>query len=304
MNLRSMTGFGSAQCDLGDALGRADCKGVRLTVDIRSVNSRFLDLSLRLPDEWRPLESGLRDLVQQRLARGKVEVRAACLQAAHDLQTADPARWAVLKSLEDQVVAVFPQAPRLSVAEVLRLSDRPTLEVSLIAPALHSLAQEALEGLSHSREHEGRQLGQALLERLHQLKALATSAQPLVPQWIQAQHERFLQKWQEALALVPSQVSADAARDRALTEATALALRVDISEEITRLQAHLDSIEAVLTGAHQPKGVGKRLDFLVQELHREANTLGSKSSTLVMTQIAVDMKVLIEQMREQVQNLE
>jgi uncharacterized protein (TIGR00255 family) len=99
-------------------------------------------------------------------------------------------------------------------------------------------------------------------------------------------------------------VSADAARDRALTEATALALRVDISEEITRLQAHLDSIEAVLTGAHQPKGVGKRLDFLVQELHREANTLGSKSSTLAMTQIAVDMKVLIEQMREQVQNLE
>jgi uncharacterized protein (TIGR00255 family) len=289
---------------LGGAQHRTEGPGMRLTVDIRSVNSRFLDLTLRLPDEWRALETGLRDLIQNRLARGKVELRAAFLHAPQDANDADPARWAALKALEDRVIATFPQAPRLSVAEVLRLSDRPSPELSLIAPALQRLTVEALDGLSQSRAHEGQQLGQALLDRIGQLKALASAAKPLVPQWVAAQQERFLQKWNEALSQVATQVTADAARDRALSEATALALRVDVSEEITRLQAHLDAIEAVISGPHQPKGVGKRLDFLVQELHREANTLGAKSSTLAMTQIAVDMKVLIEQMREQVQNLE
>ncbi|MCE1250907.1 MAG: DUF1732 domain-containing protein, partial [Comamonadaceae bacterium] len=114
------------------------------------------------------------------------------------------------------------------------------------------------------------------------------------------QRQRFLERWKEALTLGDGQVAPEAARDRALTEATAFAIRIDVAEEVTRLQAHLDEIERLLG---QGGEIGKRLDFLIQELHREANTLGSKSATLELTRISVDMKVLIEQMREQVQNI-
>ena len=124
---------------------------------------------------------------------------------------------------------------------------------------------------------------------------------------VQRQQQRFLERWQEALANVPvssgagASVSADALRDRALNEAAAYALRIDVAEELSRLSAHLDELTRLLTAGGE---LGKRLDFLIQELHREANTLGSKSSALELTNIAVEMKVAIEQMREQVQNIE
>jgi len=134
-----------------------------------------------------------------------------------------------------------------------------------------------------------------------QLRALARAAEPLVPQAVQAQKQRFLDRWREALASGDGQVGAEAAQERALAEATAYAIRIDVAEELGRLMAHLDEIEAVLRKGGE---TGKRLDFLIQELHREANTLGSKAATLELTRISVDMKVFIEQMREQVQNIE
>lgn len=304
MNLHSMTGFGSAQCDLGVVAKLPEWEGTRLNLDIRSVNSRFLDVHLRLPDEWRSLESALREAVGRHVARGKVEVRAGCIQTSSGTATHSPSQWQHLQAQEDLALSFFPHARRLSVADVLRMSDRPSPEASLIAAPLQSLCIQALEGLQAARLQEGEQLGQALLTRISALRELAQQAMPLVPQWVEAQKDRFLQKWQEAMGLAGGQISLDSARDRALTEATALALRVDVSEELTRLTAHLDAIEVIVHGKASSQGVGKRLDFLIQELHREANTLGSKSSTLALTQIAVDMKVWIEQMREQVQNIE
>ena len=134
-----------------------------------------------------------------------------------------------------------------------------------------------------------------------ELRALAEQAGPLVPRLVEQQRQRFMERWKEAMQLAEGAAVPEAAQDRALTEATAFAIRIDVAEEVTRLQSHLDEIQRLLKKGGE---VGKRLDFLIQELQREANTLGSKSAALELTSIAVDMKVLIEQMREQVQNLE
>ena len=130
---------------------------------------------------------------------------------------------------------------------------------------------------------------------------MAAQATPLVPQLVAQQRQRFLERWTEALGLGDSKIAPEAAQDRALTEATAFAIRIDVAEEITRVDSHLDEIERLIKAGGE---IGKRLDFLIQELHREANTMGSKSAALELTHISVDMKVLIEQMREQVQNIE
>jgi uncharacterized protein (TIGR00255 family) len=140
-----------------------------------------------------------------------------------------------------------------------------------------------------------------LIERISQLRALAKLAVPLVPQLVEQQRARFLERWKEAMGLAEGSATPEAAQDRALTEATAFAIRIDVAEEITRLDSHLDELERLIKKGGE---LGKRLDFLIQELHREANTLGSKSAALELTRISVDMKVLIEQMREQVQNIE
>ena len=166
---------------------------------------------------------------------------------------------------------------------------------------LAQLAQTALDALLDARAREGDKLVTMLRDRLASLRELAARAGPLVPQLVAQQRARFLERWQETLALAGGGVSAEAAQDRALTEATAFAIRIDVAEEITRLSAHLDEVERLLNKGGE---LGKRLDFLIQEMHREANTLGSKSAALELTRISVDMKVLIEQMREQVQNIE
>jgi uncharacterized protein (TIGR00255 family) len=146
----------------------------------------------------------------------------------------------------------------------------------------------------------GARLTEMLQGHIGQLRALAELAGPLVPQLVEQQRQRFLDRWNEAMGNAGS-VGSEAAQDRALNEATAFAIRIDVAEEITRLDAHLSEIDRLLAKGGD---IGKRLDFLIQELHREANTLGSKSSSLELTRISVDMKVLIEQMREQVQNIE
>ncbi|MBF0762808.1 DUF1732 domain-containing protein, partial [Dysgonomonas mossii] len=148
---------------------------------------------------------------------------------------------------------------------------------------------------------EGKRLSAMLQDRVRQLRALAQQAGPLVPQLVDQQRQRFLERWKEAMALTEGATLPEAAQDRALSEATAFAIRIDVAEEITRLASHLDEIERLLKKGGE---IGKRLDFLIQELHREANTLGSKSAAMELTRISVDMKVLIEQMREQVQNVE
>jgi uncharacterized protein (TIGR00255 family) len=207
--------------------------------------------------------------------------------------------------LQDNVRAWLPSAAPLSVAEVLHLTSRQTGHPGELHATLVELAQSALTGLLAAREREGRRLADMLLDRLQQLRQHAQHAQPLIPQLVAQQRQRFIDRWNEALGgatgSLGNAVTSDMARDRALTEATAFAIRIDVAEELTRLDSHLSEIERLLKKGAE---VGKRLDFLIQELHREANTMGSKSSNLELTNISVDMKVLIEQMREQVQNIE
>ena len=300
-----MTGYASTQVLLASTAPPSSTAPVRLGLEIRSVNSRFLDLGFRMPDELRMHEAALRDLISAQLKRGKVEVRVH-LEADQQAGLAPPdaALLGQLSQWQTQVQAVLPQARGLSVADILKWSVQPQANPQDLGPALLQLAQDALASLLQARSREGQRLGQHLLEQVGQLQALVAKALPLVPTLVAQQRQRFLDRWHEALGLGQESANADQAQDRALSEATAFAIRIDVAEELTRLGAHLAEITQCLNHPPAKEGVGKRLDFLIQELHREANTLGSKSAALEMTRVGVDMKVLIEQMREQVQNLE
>ena len=300
-----MTGYASTQVLLASASAPSPSAPMRLGFEIRSVNSRFLDLGFRMPDELRMHEAALRELISAQLKRGKVEVRAHLEADQHaGLTKPDAAMLDQLSQLQAQVQTVLPQARGLSVADILKLSVQPQANPQDLGAPLMQLAQDALASLLQSRAREGQRLAQHLLEQVVQLQALVAKALPLVPILVAQQRQRFLDRWQEALGLGQESANADMAQDRALSEATAFAIRIDVAEELTRLGAHLEEITQCLNRPPAKEGVGKRLDFLIQELHREDNTLGSKSAALEMTRIGVDMKVLIEQMREQVQNLE
>ncbi len=311
MAVYSMTGF--AQATEGAAGRGADAAsppglpGAAVTVEARSVNSRFLDVAFRLPDELRGLEPALRELVGAHCRRGKIELRIASQRDAENSWPQPlPEQLNRLSLLESSVTGWLPLARPLSVNEALQWCRQGGVAERLDDAAL-AAARVAVLGLRDARAREGARLVAILTERIDHLRALAVQAAPLVPAVVKRQQQRFLERWQEALANVPvssgagASVSADALRDRALNEAAAYALRIDVAEELSRLSAHLDELTRLLTAGGE---LGKRLDFLIQELHREANTLGSKSSALELTNIAVEMKVAIEQMREQVQNIE
>ncbi len=300
-----MTGYAAVQSSPARTGLETDAStdtNARLGVEIRSVNSRFLDLAFRLPDEARQTEPALRELLTGKLKRGKVEMRVALeSNSSSNLRAPPAATLQRLGALEDTVKSWLPQAQALSVADILRLAggeNKPTRDYS---EELLKLAKKALKELLAAREREGARLAQVLLDRSAQLRVLAALAVPMVPKLVEQQKSRFIERWKEAMALTDGSTLPEAAQDRALLEATAFAIRIDVSEEITRLSSHLDEIDRLLASGGE---VGKRLDFLIQELHREANTLGSKSGSLELTHISVDMKVLIEQIREQVQNIE
>ncbi len=305
MPVYSMTGYASAQHSTANSTPEAELKSApasQLGLEIRSVNSRFLDLSFKLPEELRQYEPALREQLIGRLKRGKVEVRAAIEASAQNL-IAEPTTRLLqrLNSVQDNVKIWLPDARPLSVADVIRLSVNEHSVTRDWRDDLLALADKTLGDLLLAREREGARLALMLLDRIGQLRALAEQAVPLVPQLVAQQRQRFMDRWKEAMALNDGTTLPEAAQDRALSEATAFAIRIDVAEEITRLESHLDELERLINKGGE---IGKRLDFLIQELHREANTMGSKSAALELTHISVDMKVLIEQMREQVQNLE
>jgi uncharacterized protein (TIGR00255 family) len=302
MAVYSMTGFASASAALAPAAEDSTASRASVTVEMRSVNGRFLDLALRLPDEVRTLEPALREIVSAQVRRGKVELRVA---TSREDDTAmphpSPEQLNRLSRLESTITGWLPSARHLSVSEVLHWSrgggGTERLDESTLAAA-----RQCIEALREAREREGARLAQMLHERIAALRRLAVQAAPMVPALVQRQQQRFLERWNEALASAGAQAAGvESQHERALNEAAAYALRIDVAEELSRLNAHLDEIERLLRSGGE---IGKRLDFLIQELHREANTLGSKSATLELSTIALDMKVLIEQMREQVQNIE
>ena len=319
MSVYSMTGFASAMSGAPSAAGAgaptghgtapssaaagAAAAGGVVTVDLRSVNGRFLDLSLKLPDEMRGLEPTLRELVGAAFKRGKIELRLST-QRDNDAAWPHPLpdQLSRLSRLEDSVQSWLPKARPLSINEALQWCRGGAGNERLDEPALDA-ARQAISGLREARAREGARLVAILGERISLLRELARQAAPLVPTVVQRQQQRFLERWRDALAAAGtgSGVSAEALQERALSEAASYALRIDVAEELSRLGAHLDEITRLLDKGGE---LGKRLDFLIQELHREANTLGAKSSALELTNLSVEMKVAIEQMREQVQNIE
>jgi len=310
MAVYSMTGYasvtaggaGSAGAGVGgDGVGTAATASV--TVEARSVNGRFLDLSFRLPDDLRGLEPALRELLGAAVRRGKIEMRVST-QRESDAAWPNPNAEQLnrLLRLEGTVQSWLPQARGLSVNEVLQWCRGGAGSERLDDSTLDA-ARRCIEGLREARAREGERLVTMLMDRVQRLRDLAAKAGPLLPAVVQRQQQRFLERWNEALASANagSSVPAAALQERALAEAASYAIRIDVAEELTRLASHLDEIERLLKAGGE---LGKRLDFLIQELQREANTLGSKSPAIELTAISVEMKVLVEQMREQVQNIE
>jgi len=313
MAVYSMTGYacasagGATTAETGTiaeaTAARPGGSAASVTVELRSVNGRFLDLNFRMPDEFRSLEPALRELLSGTLRRGKVELR---LNTKGGADTAWPQPQTEqlnrLSGLESTVQGWLPKAQGLSVHEVLQWCKTGAVTERLDDVAMEA-ARRAVAGLADARKREGERLVSVLLERVNRLRELAAQAEPLVPAVVARQQQKFLERWQEALdaSNAAQTIAREALQERAINEAAAYAIRIDVAEELARLRAHLDEIARLLKAGGE---VGKRLDFLIQELLREANTLGSKASTLELTNISVEMKVAIEQLREQVQNIE
>lgn len=296
--LYSMTGY----AEIGENPD-AERPGLALRVELRSVNSRFLDLVLRMPDELRGAEPALRALLQRSLRRGKVECRVSLDEAGGAAALPGPERVEPLLRAEAELMRRAPHLRGLSVADLWRLAaaQQPPTDTAALSAALERTTERALKQMQEARAAEGGRLRDFLLDRCDHLADWARQAAALAPQAVAKQQERFVSRWNEAVQALGGSADAQGVQERLLQETAAFAIRIDIAEEIGRLQSHLTAIRQALA---QGGEVGKRLDFLIQELHREANTLGSKSALLELSSVGVEMKVCIEQMREQVQNLE
>jgi uncharacterized protein (TIGR00255 family) len=308
-----MTGYGSAsrQVSLGAGVV-AD-----LQVECRAVNSRFLDLGFRLPDECRGAEPALRELVTQNLSRGKLEFRAAwrinnsggtTKANPQALGTLNQDRLVALKVLQANTQEIFPDAREFSISDVLRwpgvVSEPRGEEEGWIAATLEA-GKAALATLMESRQSEGKALVGILTGITSKMREIVKTIEPKVPEYVAQYQAKLTERLSEALAAQEqgknSSGSGTELMERIRQEVVLYAVRIDVAEEFARLKTHLQAVDTALLG----KGpVGKRLDFLMQELNREANTLSSKSVSEECTQAALELKLFIEQMREQVQNLE
>jgi uncharacterized protein (TIGR00255 family) len=285
----SMTGFAAVSAELETS---------SLTLELRSVNHRYLDLQLRMPDELRIQEPVLREAIAAQMSRGKVECRINHAVRASTLEPArlNPGMVQQLSIWSTQVRELIPDARELSVADVLRWNgvlESPVLSAETLQNTLQSLLKQALLDFAAARQREGEKLKTFLLERVSQIETQRLAVAPRVPAAIATYEAKLRTRLLEALG------SDDDERVR--QEITLYASKIDVDEELSRLQTHLAEVRRVLD---KGGAVGKRLDFLMQELHREANTLGSKSVDAEVSRAAMDIKILIEQMREQVQNIE
>jgi uncharacterized protein (TIGR00255 family) len=286
---RSMTGFArsEAQTDWGS-----------LSCEIRSVNHRYLEPGFRLPESLRSIENDFRNGLKQKLSRGKVEVN---LQLRVD--EAQNTALVMNEELAEQVSAlagkVFSQldnASSINPMDVLRwpgVIQAQEVDAEAIKQLALKLFGEALDKLIEAREREGAELAQMIEQRLSDISAHVATVRERLPEILQSYREKLRERL-TALAL-------EVEEDRLAQELAIVAQKADVAEELDRLEAH---VSEVARNIQQKKPIGRRLDFLMQELNREANTLSSKSMASDTTQIAVDLKVLIEQMREQIQNIE
>ena len=287
--MQSMTGFANAE---------AEYDGIRISWELRSVNHRFLDLSLRLPDDLKPLETPCREHLAGHISRGKVDSTLR-LKPLHDGPAQgqlNPAALQRLLSLSDQVRDRVAEAAPLNVAEILRwpgVVEDAAVDAAGLRAAVLACLEEAVTELLAARAREGARIAALLGERCAQIKQLVDEFKPNLG----AAETRYRSALQQRLERLD--VSADP--QRLEQELAILAQRLDVTEELERLEGHVSEVTEVL---QRSEPVGRRLDFLIQELNREANTLASKSADEQLTRVAVELKVLIEQLREQVQNVE
>jgi uncharacterized protein (TIGR00255 family) len=285
----SMTGFASATRELDTC---------SLALELRAVNNRYLDIQMRLPDELRVLESMLREPIAAQLTRGKVECRVSLIVHSSGQNPAqlNGAQLRQLAQWNDEIQAVLPEARSLSVADILRWNgvlQSAAFTVEPVHAAVLELLQQVLQQFAAARQREGDKLKEFLLQRVAQIEALCKTVAPRIPAAIAAYEQKLAARLREVMR--------EGDDDRVRQEIALFAGKIDVEEELSRLQTHLEEMRRVLdTGG----AVGKRLDFLMQELHREANTLGSKSADAEVSRASMEMKILIEQMREQIQNIE
>ncbi|HET9113093.1 MAG TPA: YicC/YloC family endoribonuclease [Burkholderiales bacterium] len=286
--MNSMTGYAAAT---------GEFSGMSVSLELRAVNSRYLEINFRIADELRSLEPLLRERLQQSMQRGKVECRIAVsdCEASAAGSELNPDILQRLARWTEQIRADIPDAAPLAVADILRwpgVMIQQQTERDMTAPCL-ALLDQALPAFVASRQREGAKLAQYIVERLDAMQSKITELEPMLPELIAAYRQKLKLRFDE--------LTADADNDRIMQEIALFAQKIDVGEEMSRLQVHIQAVRRIL---QQRGAIGKELDFLMQELNREANTLGSKSVSVETTRIAMALKVLIEQMREQVQNLE
>jgi uncharacterized protein (TIGR00255 family) len=287
--IHSMTGY---------AVATAETPRGALALELRAVNSRYLDLQFRVADELRGLEPTLRELLAARLSRGKVDCRLFFAAGGMRLegQSLNPSALEELRRLAQEAERAFPGAAPLRLADVLRwpgvLAER-SLDEERTRATVEQLCRKALEEFLATREREGAKLAQSVGERITQMRRRLDEVRPLIPEALAAYQEKLAARLREAIG------AGDDERIRA--ELAVFAMKTDVDEELTRLATHFAEVERTLA---KGGAVGKRLDFLAQELNREANTLASKAATQKISDCALEIKLLVEQMREQVQNME
>lgn len=285
----SMTGY---------AIATKESSQGTLSLELRSVNHRYLDIQFRLPDKFRVLEPSIRELMTSQLNRGKVDCYMSFNQLSgnEDMQKINTELLQRLLELNHTVKTALSDAQSLSVADIIRwpgILKTDMLPTDDLCNLCKELLQTTLHEFTAARAREGEKLKILLLERLTKMRQLTAMASPLIPALVTAFQEKITARLNDAII--------NNENDRIRQELVLFASKIDIDEELSRLETHLDEVERVLI-----KGgvVGKRLDFLMQELNREANTIGSKSVDSDISKISMELKILIEQMREQVQNIE
>ena len=269
-----------------------------LTLELRSVNHRYLDVSFRLPEELRALETKLREQIQKRLSRGKVDcqIRYQPAQLASEEMKLDISVVTQLASAVEDIGQFFPDLRSVGPIEILRwpgVLQMPEVDPEVLHAAAMKLLEQALDEMIKSREREGVKLKDMIEQRCDGITKIVVLMRELIPE--------IKQNWREKLLARLDEIKSNVDETRLEQEMVFMAQKIDVEEELDRLETHVEEVKRVL---QQKKPVGRRLDFLMQELNREANTLGSKSIDARTGTASVDLKVLIEQMREQVQNIE
>ncbi|WP_042299969.1 YicC/YloC family endoribonuclease [Paraburkholderia kururiensis] len=304
----SMTGYASATRELTSGEGNG---GVSVSVELRTVNSRFLDLNFRMPEDVRACEPTLREMLMTKLSRGKVDIRIN-LQRSEQAANAGALNRDSLEQLavlQRTVLAAFPEAGPLRTGEILRwpgVLTESEISTDTLREAVLECGKRAIADLIDVRAREGAQLATMLLGNVTEMEAIVARITPLVPELIARHQQKIVERLQEALGIAAADqpatiVSREEIAERIRQEVTMYGIRIDIAEELSRLTAHLNETRHVIEKGGK---VGKRLDFMMQELNREANTLGSKAAAKELADASMTLKLLIEQMREQVQNLE